>query len=935
MSDTPPEQQARPPGRLRMSRREEETYRASVKTCLAAPHIARRLEKRPGVTAAAVREAMRTAANTERALAPCADTQRLYRAARRRLRAMLRLRSRRLAAGVWDRWLSALLLLAVAAVLSAVFGAGLLQRLALLPPAVAAAGAVGWRPASRARVGNLVAALAFTVRASAAQTEQAALAKKWARELEKSGTGPMVERVVQALLGDDPDSLLLPDSYEGLRSPRGPAYVVSSQASRRLRRKIEQIEGGTIAVCGPRGAGKTTLLEDCAREADFSVVAQAPASYTPHEFVISLFVRLCAGYLRKEGHAVPDIARLPAWRRLLIRVRRPLRRRARALLFAVPAAGLVLLGTYAAARSLVLGLRTDVESRTAQALDWTSEWLTRTWEGGSAGAALLVTLAGLAVWFAGGFAEAVRGVVLLARAVTALLGVALMAVAVVTVVLDPEIRHHAARAGSTVEVAGFVLVLVAWSVAVAWLARVRRRDGTLKAVVRRLNALMDDDDAVMILVVLVVVSAVAGVGSEPARAALADPENPLRLMALVLGAVLIRLSVWRPSPAEPELVTECRAMIYRLKTVQSRTTTLGGAAPQLLGLSASEAASFSTVPPAYPEVVADFRDLLTRIAEDLHHRGRRVLIAIDEVDRLGSSAQALAFLGEIKAILGVPRVHYLISVAEDVGAAFVRRGLPHRDVTDSSLDDVAHVYPCRLGESKEVLAKRAPGLSEPYVLLAHTLSGGLPRDLIRYSRRMLEMQDRTKSVELTDIARQLITEELFETLSGFRTLLGNERWSRENSAVLLSLRNLTALLGAPAGAGTVSDVRRALGDFALRTAPAQSGSETASALLDEASAYTYFSLTLLEIFGLPGFDRRRAAAGYRDGFQLLAEARGELAVSPHSTRPLIDEVRGAWGLPVRPAQGAAPPAPRPGVSRGRQADGNGAGEAAGSGGAAG
>ena len=63
------------------------------------------------------------------------------------------------------------------------------------------------------------------------------------------------------------------------------------------------------------------------------------------------------------------------------------------------------------------------------------------------------------------------------------------------------------------------------------------------------------------------------------------------------------------------------------------------------------------------------------------------------MDRLGTDTQALAFLREIKAILGVPRVYYLISVAEDVGAAFVRRGLPHRDVTDSSLDDIVHVQP--------------------------------------------------------------------------------------------------------------------------------------------------------------------------------------------------------------------------------------------------
>ncbi|WP_405477165.1 hypothetical protein [Streptomyces sp. NBC_00009] len=67
------------------------------------------------------------------------------------------------------------------------------------------------------------------------------------------------------------------------------------------------------------------------------------------------------------------------------------------------------------------------------------------------------------------------------------------------------------------------------------------------------------------------------------------------------------------------------------------------------------------------------------------------VIAIDEVDRLGSDTQVLAFLVELKAILGVSHVHHLISVAAEVSAAFGRRGLPHSNAADSSLDDVVHV----------------------------------------------------------------------------------------------------------------------------------------------------------------------------------------------------------------------------------------------------
>ncbi|MET7737888.1 hypothetical protein ABZT02_42330 [Streptomyces sp. NPDC005402] len=85
--------------------------------------------------------------------------------------------------------------------------------------------------------------------------------------------------------------------------------------------------------------------------------------------------------------------------------------------------------------------------------------------------------------------------------------------------------------------------------------------------------------------------------------------------------------------------------------------------------------------------------------------------------------------------------------------------------------------------------------------------------------------------------------------------------------------------------------------------------EEARQLIDEAAAYAYLSLTLLDIFGRPGFNQRRAEAARRspDGNpDLLAEARQELAVSPYSTRPVIDGIRQAWLLDSVAAQGPRP-----------------------------
>lgn len=116
-------------------------------------------------------------------------------------------------------------------------------------------------------------------------------------------------------------------------------------------------------------------------------------------------------------------------------------------------------------------------------------------------------------------------------------------------------------------------------------------------------------------------------------------------------------------------------------------------------------------------------------------------------------------------------------------------------------------------------------------------------------------------------------EELPATLAGFRTLLAKQQWTPGTSAILGAFRGLA---GRPRTPGE------------------------ARSLIDEAAAYAYFSLTLLDIFGDRNFKALRDAAAERgpDGDpELLAEARLELAVSPYSARPLIDAIRRAWGLP--------------------------------------
>jgi hypothetical protein len=178
---------------------------------------------------------------------------------------------------------------------------------------------------------------------------------------------------------------------------------------------------------------------------------------------------------------------------------------------------------------------------------------------------------------------------------------------------------------------------------------------------------------------------------------------------------------------------------------------------------------------------------------------------------------------------------------------------------------------CTLDEARTILTSRAQQLTEPYILLSHALSGGILRDLLRYALQITEMKEKTRSRELTDISRSLVLEELAETLAGFRTLLSAQSWARDTSDVLSTLRSLCGLMHEVCPCrGT--ELASALEEFAFYGAdgpPGEAAGQLAAdarLLIDEASTYAYFSLTLLEIFGTEGLSRRtpaRGAAGTR------------------------------------------------------------------------
>jgi hypothetical protein len=215
---------------------------------------------------------------------------------------------------------------------------------------------------------------------------------------------------------------------------------------------------------------------------------------------------------------------------------------------------------------------------------------------------------------------------------------------------------------------------------------------------------------------------------------------------------------WQETEGWGPLGTTAKRHLASLRFQQSYTSGWSGALKLPFGLEGgiSDAQTLARNQRSLPEVVQDFREFLQLITTEYG----RVVIAIDELDKLESDDKAHMFLNEIKAIFGVSRVFYLVSVSENAISAFERRGLPFRDVFDSSFDTIVHVNYLTLTESKRLLKRRTTRIPEPFLCLCHSLSGGLPRDLIRIGRSMLEVAAKESVRDLKTLACQVVARDV-------------------------------------------------------------------------------------------------------------------------------------------------------------------------------
>jgi hypothetical protein len=205
-----------------------------------------------------------------------------------------------------------------------------------------------------------------------------------------------------------------------------------------------------------------------------------------------------------------------------------------------------------------------------------------------------------------------------------------------------------------------------------------------------------------------------------------------------------------------DLMKAARTGLVEIAYVQTHSREHGGK----FGLKGAEynfkrGVSLAGRAPTYPEVVNDFRKFVRTAAESL--RPSRVLIAIDEMDRIGTGESARRFLNELKAIFDVPGCFYLVSVSTEAQHDFELTGMGLRSVFDSSFHEVVRVDYLDFDLARRLLRRLVVGLPEQFAALAYVFSGGLARQLVRAARDVLRQG---AGARLSDVAHALTQDEL-------------------------------------------------------------------------------------------------------------------------------------------------------------------------------
>lgn len=305
-------------------------------------------------------------------------------------------------------------------------------------------------------------------------------------------------------------------------------------------------------------------------------------------------------------------------------------------------------------------------------------------------------------------------------------------------------------------------------------------------------------------------------------------------------------------------------------------------------LSAKRATSLAQQPQTYPEIVDSLKRFLGRTALELDEHNRRLVIGIDELDRIEPAATARTFLNELKAVFDVPKCLFVLSVSDEALREAELAPVGRRDAFDSAIDEIIRVEPLDQRTAEKLLSRRVVGLPVPFTALFHCMSGGMPRDLLRTARAAISYatyESEEQSRSLAAVAASLVNRE--------RDRIANAAGGPAEPAELAQLFRADVI----AEHGGLGELGRVIHE--------QAGTTGDRARMGATLANRAYHLDTVLRFFTTDLDRdritRASAPAFAGSFAALARAQREIGTADTLARSTLQRFRSAWSLPVPPA----------------------------------
>jgi len=258
-----------------------------------------------------------------------------------------------------------------------------------------------------------------------------------------------------------------------------------------------------------------------------------------------------------------------------------------------------------------------------------------------------------------------------------------------------------------------------------------------------------------------------------------------------------------------------------------------------------------------------------------------VLVCVDELDKTADPQRAVETVNGIKDLFHIPGAHFLVSVSSDALSNFHARGVPLRDVFDSSFDTMIRMEPLSFEECRDLISRRARGFPSSAVMFCYAWSGGNARDLIRTARACVDhRRGEPQDTNLAAVVAHVLRADLDEVLdAAIEKVRGDHEPELED---VVGFREQVQRPNTP-----LSDaLATALQQTPLPAAPHRaSEAQLLAAALDP---YTRIAGLTTLLFATPRTPEEWQLSGVRTAVDTLAAARAALGRHPSDLRRLVN-----------------------------------------------